>query len=385
MGIAVSNVVFDITTGCNLACKYPCFAYKDNRRATQEVADRLIDWLLDQPGDWKSLGFFGGEPLMHWKLMRWTMEEARRRAQERDQKITFSVTTNGTMLTEDIVKTLAENQCGVLLSIDGPPDIHDKMRVFVNGRGSSKQVMRAAELLLKHVDELPGLTARVTWHPQVHQEGRRVAEFLVDMGFPDVAICPVDEADYEAAGEAYVQAERELADWFIERTLQGRMPPLSFTTRYLQSIYNHRVLNKWQAQTQTCGAGKGLLGAGPDGSLYPCHRFAETPFLQRFKLGDVWTGLTPEREKFQWLNIYQMEFPFDCAKCPAWPYCSPPCIGVNGDFTGSLFKTVRGHCVWHRIHVSECIRIHETLLDNDYYHEQARQGFPIIKAGGDAT
>lgn len=380
MPIAVNNLVWDITTGCNLACRYPCFAYKDGRRSSREVADAMIDWLLAQPGREKGIGFFGGEPLLEWDLMLWTMQQARRRAAGAGQSFTFSVTTNGTLLTEEMADALAENRCGVLLSIDGPPDLHDRMRVHPNGAGSYAAAERAARMLIDRLDRLPSLTARATWHPLAHQQGRRAAEHLVDMGFPDVALCPVDEADYEAAGEAYVQAERDLADWFIERTRQGRMPPLSFTTRYLRLIYDHRVLNRYQPQLTLCGAGKGMLGVGPDGGLYPCHRFAETPYLQRFRLGDVWSGPSAERDKFEFLNVYQFEFPFECTKCPAWPYCTPPCVGVNGDFTGSLFVTVRGHCVWSRIHLAECVRIHETLLECDYYHDMARKGFG---SGGD--
>ncbi len=384
MPTPICNAVFDITTGCNLACKYPCFAHKDNRRATRDVADRLIDWLLEQTGQEKSIGFFGGEPLLEWDLMLWTMAEGRRRAAKRGQKMGFSVTTNGTLLTEEMVRAFVEHGCGVLLSIDGPPDIHDRARVFVDGRGTSSLVLEAAALLIGQAQSLPSLTARVTWQPLLHQDGRRVAEYLVDLGFPDVALCPVDEADYEAAGNGYVRSEHEVADFFIERTLAGRIPPLSFTTKYLVSIYNHLVLGRHQPQTGICGAAKGLVGVGPEGKLYPCHRFAETPFLRRFELGDVWRGLSGEETKFAGLNLYQFENPFECRKCSAWPYCQPPCIGVNGDYEGSLFKTVRGHCVWSRLHIAECVRIHEALLESDYYHEMARRQFAAARGGNGA-
>ena len=374
----ITNIVFDITLDCNFQCRYPCFVYKEPKRATKEVCSQLINFLLSvaPPGQPVSIGFFGGEPLLEWDLMAWTMEEGLKRAAMTGREIGFSVTTNGSLLTEDRIKFLASHKCGVLFSIDGPPEVNDLSRVYADGRGTFKDIAQAAKLVVAYKNQLPNLTARVTWNPEFHQRGREVAEFLVDMGFPDVAICPVEEADYEKVWDEYCQSEHELADFFIERTLQRRMPPLSFTTRYLSMIWQDNVLGNYQPQVTLCGAGRGMLGCDPEGNLYPCHRFPETPFLRKFKLGDIWHGLNwDEKAKYDLLNIYQFQFPYDCRTCEVWPYCGPPCIGVNGDFSGTIFRSVKGRCLWHKAHVKECKRIHETLKDDPYYRQMAGKGF----------
>ena len=52
------------------------------------------------------------------------------------RSIDFSLTTNATLLTPAIIEFLSENRIGVTVSMDGPPDLHDQLRVFANGQGS---------------------------------------------------------------------------------------------------------------------------------------------------------------------------------------------------------------------------------------------------------
>lgn len=51
------------------------------------------------------------------------------------------MTINGTLLTDEIIKFMKDNEVSLLISMDGPKEIHDKNRVFSNGMGSFDKIM----------------------------------------------------------------------------------------------------------------------------------------------------------------------------------------------------------------------------------------------------
>ena len=81
--------------------------------------------------------FFGGETLLNFSAAADNrVDYAKRKAAEAGKRVDFSLTTNATLLTEDIVDFLAEHRVGVTVSIDGDRELNDHMRVFHDGRGS---------------------------------------------------------------------------------------------------------------------------------------------------------------------------------------------------------------------------------------------------------
>uniref|UniRef100_UPI0025FAC161 radical SAM protein n=1 Tax=Phenylobacterium sp. TaxID=1871053 RepID=UPI0025FAC161 len=139
-------LVLNITNQCNLACTY-CYEFGADKIATPEgkpkymtleTASASVDFLLAQsPGrNAVHITFFGGETLMNFKLLRQVVEYAREQAAMQGRGIGFSLTTNATLLTDEIIEFLAENEIGVTVSMDGPPDLQDLRRVDKRGRGT---------------------------------------------------------------------------------------------------------------------------------------------------------------------------------------------------------------------------------------------------------
>ena len=72
--------------------------------------------------------FFGGETLLNFNSDAISVLYAKTQAAEVGKTVDFSLTTNATLLTEEIVDFLAENRIGVTVSIDGDKELHDRMR-----------------------------------------------------------------------------------------------------------------------------------------------------------------------------------------------------------------------------------------------------------------
>ena len=90
-----------LTNACNLSCSY-CYEQhnKDYGRFTTDTIRRAWDWLRDINHGNKTLQFFGGEPLIHQKLILDFLREHKEEVVSRKGYMSVSITTNGLLLTD---------------------------------------------------------------------------------------------------------------------------------------------------------------------------------------------------------------------------------------------------------------------------------------------
>src|SRR5271166_4111301 len=91
---------------CNLGCTY-CYAQQgafggEAKNMALETANRAVDLLLAQAGEGgkANLAFLGGEPLVNRPVIQAVTRRAAALAESRNIALSFSITTNGTLLTE---------------------------------------------------------------------------------------------------------------------------------------------------------------------------------------------------------------------------------------------------------------------------------------------
>jgi len=139
---------------CNLGCTY-CYAQQGEfggaaKNMALADAERAVDLLVDgaPPGARLNLAFLGGEPLVNRPVVQAATRRAVERAERRGVAITFSITTNGTLLTEADADFFETHGFAVTVSLDGPRAAHDALRPYKNGRGSFDTAMRRLEPLL---------------------------------------------------------------------------------------------------------------------------------------------------------------------------------------------------------------------------------------------
>jgi uncharacterized protein len=152
--VPVSVTLF-LTTACSLRCTY-CYASAGNRAEksmTLDTATRGIDFVMANAATLGSpyceVGYHGGgEPTMNWSVLTASFDYARERATERKIELRSSVATNG-ILNDAQVDWIVTHLSGANLSCDGLPEVHDRCRLTVSGKGSSESVLRT----LRRFDE----------------------------------------------------------------------------------------------------------------------------------------------------------------------------------------------------------------------------------------
>jgi uncharacterized protein len=310
---------------CNLGCTY-CYAQQGAfggapKSMDRETARQAVDLLLRDAaaGERFNLSFLGGEPLVNREVIRAATERGAALAKERGALLTFSITTNGTLLSPRDAEFFERFGFAVTISIDGSREQHDRLRPFKGGRGSYDMLLSRVEPLLAAQVAMQ-VSARVTVTP-VNLDLRATLDELVGLGFHSVGFSPMlssptgrnemGEPELEVMLGQMVECGAE-----FERRLAAR-------ERYpfMNMVNALREIHKGTHRPYSCGAGAGYLGVSADGDLAACHRFVGDA---EGAMGDVLTGIDRARQA-EWLSLRHVHRQEPCRDCWARYMCGGGC------------------------------------------------------------
>ncbi len=333
------QLVLIVTEDCNLRCRYCVYSgqYQGYRQYSHakmsfETAKAAIDYYyqLSQriylPDKLVFVNFYGGEPLLRLNFIKRCIAYARS-LEDENTPFSFGITTNGTLLTEELADYFIAQEVNLVFSLDGPKEEHDRNRVYPNGRGSFDQVMQALEMIRakdptfyrEHVmtntvydadtdllavndffverkDEFPpgGIVS-----PQRHDPGRRE---------PDNSSRRIDQEIELLRRYRHAKIGRAKHDtFFLER--------LAIGVRLVADRDYGRVDGLIDHFTGRCLPGT-KIAVRPDGTFHICERINEC-----FPIGDCKTGLNFERIR-DTITLYDNQVTQHCHSCVAQRFCS---------------------------------------------------------------
>jgi uncharacterized protein len=314
-----------IAQKCNLGCSY-CYASQGDfggspKNMPAEVALRAVNLLFADapPGSRVNLAFLGGEPLLNRSVLRQATEHAARLARACDVQAGFSITTNGTLLTDDDGAFFEAHGFAVTLSLDGPQEVHDELRPYKGGAGSYERIMRNARPLLTRQKRMQ-VSARVTVTAGNLSLSRTLNEFI-SLGFHSVGFSPLLNAfdgRNEMAGGHFRTMLAEMVECgreFERRLVKGERYP------FLNIVNALREIHRGTHRPYPCGAGAGYFGVSADGDLAACHRFVGEP---RGAMGNLITGIDRAGQS-RWLAERHVHKQEPCNQCWARYLCGGGC------------------------------------------------------------
>lgn len=166
----VEKLTLQVTQNCNLRCTYCSYSGMYNQRShsnnimSYDMMKKSVDFLIKHSIHSKKvdLGFYGGEPLLAFDKIKKLIIYIKQKYPYKE--LTYSLTTNGTIFTDEIIQFLSENEFNVMVSIDGPKELHDKNRVFSNGEGSFDKMMKN---LLYIKQKMPEFFSKISFNTVV--------------------------------------------------------------------------------------------------------------------------------------------------------------------------------------------------------------------------
>jgi len=314
-----------IAQKCNLGCSY-CYAQQGEfggaaKNMSAETAHAAVDLLIGAaaPGARVNLAFLGGEPLVNRSVLQSATRYAAELAQRRGVTLTFSITTNGTLLSTADADFFEDFGFAVTVSLDGPREVHDSLRVYKDGRGSFDRIMQNVQPLVSRQRRMQ-VSARVTVTPN-NLSLRRALDDFIHAGFHSVGFSPMLSA---ANGNGEMQADDlelmlgEMIDCgreFERRTQAGERYP------FANMLNAMREIERGTHRPYPCGAGAGYFGVSADGDLSPCHRFVGDSDTV---MGSLSTGVDAKRQS-EWLADRHVHQQQPCRECWARYLCGGGC------------------------------------------------------------
>lgn len=368
----VKAICLHVAHDCNLRCKY-CFAgtgaFGGSRTLMNfETGKKGIDFVLELSGhrDHCEVDFFGGEPLLNFEVVKDLVEYGRKAAAALNKTIKFTLTTNGVLLDEKVQSFLEQEEISVVLSLDGRPEVHDRMRPFAGGQASySKVTQRIKQFVTKRPDSSPYALGTYYYvrgtYTHFNLDFDRDVLHMADLGIKQISVEPVvaEPGDSYAFQEGDLEKIREAYDRLGEELVKRRAQDQGFNFFHFNiALDQGPCLNK---RLSGCGAGHEYVAISPEGDLYPCHQFVGQ---EAYKLGSLYNP-DPYQLKAQVVKDFRDAHVFSkpsCQDCWARFACSGGCHAANVAFTQKLTEVYPLGCELQRkrLEVALYVNIKET-------------------------
>ncbi|WP_307499739.1 PapB family radical SAM/SPASM ranthipeptide maturase [Paenibacillus brasilensis] len=299
-----------------------------------QIAKAAVDFLIQQSGEMEQLNitFFGGEPLLNFPLMQETVHYVNKQSQIHHKKFSFSITTNGTLITPKIKSFFYKHHFGVQTSIDGDEKTHNFNRFFKGGQGSY-------DLLLKRTKEMRNdhkIGARGTVTP-VELDLHKSFDHLVKLGFRKIYLSP---ALYSLSDEHYDILSKEMVK-LVERFQELLENEDYATAKKMSNVLG--MLSKIHSggpRIHFCGAGTNAVAVDVRGNLFPCHRFVGE---DECSIGNLFDEDKLSRQ-YDFIENSTIRNRTTCSNCWAKNLCGGGCHQENFSENGNINQPVGKLC-----------------------------------------
>lgn len=362
------SVTFVVTEDCCLQCSYCYETKKSKKRMALETGKQIVDYLFElyeknEPDGFINqhtkaliLDFIGGEPLLEidliYKICDYFWEKALEKRSPWADTFRISITTNGILYFQKEVQEFInkfKKRLSITVTIDGDKEMHDKCRIYPDGRGSWEESW-AAETDMNQRFNIKNPGTKVTISPENLQYLEHTIRFFIENGYREIFGNPIYEHKWnvEEAKEYYKQL-KNIADMMLEAYKNGDIIRCALFDDFFFNAIPEIENQVW------CGGSGEMLAFDTEGLAYPCLRYMEMSLNGEQKpliIGDCYRGIYTDPcekkllEELKGVNrrsqntdeCYYCPIARGCASCTAWDYQS----------SGSLYKRSTNICWMHK-------------------------------------
>ena len=388
----IQRLILFVADQCNLSCAY-CY-YSDSYGSTKNLKGNLMDWNMakdaidfylsrskeNDKSKEQAICFYGGEPFLNFGIIRKSVEYVKNRR----KGIPIAISTNLTLLDNDILKFLIDKHIFLSVSLDGPKELHDRYRVFKNGQGSFDKVIENLKKIYKRDKEYfyNNLVFNVIAAPpidyvKIHnffsKEDLFSKSWFANVGKISYTGEPRFKEKYGIDRTKGQETEKELFKMFEEKVVKEGTCKDKFLFRFYYQqfwrLYNRRMqpFPKIIKERSACIPGQLRLLVDPSGDLYPCEKGIST-----FKIGSIEEGINYDK-CFSLVREYTNIRTKLCTNCWAIRFCNSCYLGAEKK--GKLSKeTKKKECESIIMHWGVTLkRFAEIMEDNPKAFEESRK------------
>jgi uncharacterized protein len=335
----LAEILIANTWACNLNCTY-CFVRNreltaNHSRMSPEMAVQVVD-ALDQGlthVEKICIHFYGGEPLTNIPAIEAMVNRA---AEKSAGRFGFAITTNGAILDcQAVYEIMDKGNFQIILSIDGPREIHDQCRRTVSGEPTHEKVLKFLSGIREHTRcwVRGSAVVRSGWSLK---EAVSYLESLPIDAIKAQAVRAGDQTPYVLTGNEkarYLRELEEIGEFVIKELEVGRAPKDDrFSSRVLQLLAGKR-------RESFCGAGYTSFGITPDGTILPCILIERSgnELGHIFDEGAAWL-----QKGIEWRERRRNRV--ECGNCDSLTLCGGGCDAVMSVCGEDECEIVRKNC-----------------------------------------
>lgn len=359
----INSININVTQVCNLKCVYceaggdGSYGRPEKRIALQQAVPALQKLLEKVPnGGEFTVTFVGGEPLLYPDGIKILAEHCRETLSQRGIDLQFRVVTNGTLFNSEIIQLLAEYKTNIVVSVDGPPELQDRIRPTAGGKGSSQKLGEGLKLLTENKDRLGFITLRSIFGPH-NTDVAPVYEYFKQFDFGGYEFNFDVTCSDPGLSEAYASSMSLTAAQVFKSGGEQSLRKIRFYDRVFDRLDRRvRVQN-------FCDSGKSFAVLDAQGSVFKC------PWETNSKAKSVGQGNAFQIEDLQDIEMSLIEHN-NCGACWARHLCGGGCMYAHGLATGAPSKPDPIYCKRTRSLISDAILFYLESREVDY--EEAR-------------
>ena len=324
--------IFVLTNICNMSCVY-CQAKDDVsvvcHKMTKEVAEKSVDIALSSPSRYLTFEFQGGEPLANFEVLKHIIEYTEEH--KRGKNICYSIVTNLSLMTEEILDYLIEHKVNISTSIDGNKEIHDENRRFHNEAGTFDTVISQIRKIQDRGYEVGAIQ---TTTKQSLSKAKEIIDTYVELNQTGIFIRPLtrlgtaervwDSIGYTA--EEFLTFYEKCLRYIIELNKAGIDICERHAVIFLKKIISGYAENYMELRSP-CGATIGQMAYFYDGNVFTCDegRMLYEMGKDAFKLGNVFESTYDDLMQSPTCKAVcvssLLEGQLNCCDCVYQPYC----------------------------------------------------------------
>ena len=330
---------------CNLACKYCFIGALDDKETIvmsestiANIAEKFTKYFREKKLNKVEIIFYGAEPLIAFDVIQKVVDKFDNIS---DILFNYSIVTNGTLLSKDIIDWLVYKNISIGISLDGYQEINDINRIYKQGNSSVYETVIKNVHMLKRRKINFGLSITLT--PIILKNTEKYLDWLKEIDVKNINFNLLH----------YTQPTNEWENYYIEASkflfkVYDCLQPYGIIDDRLQRKV--RAFNSKYFKYNDCGAvGGNQICVAPNGDVTVCHGYwhSDKERCGNINVNSISDLINHDNFK-KWktnLTINKKE----CLICPAIHICGGGCAMQSGTIFNSQFELDKGFCL-HTMH-----------------------------------
>lgn len=343
--------IFVVSKNCNYNCIYCQAGNLNNNRdclMSEDIAKKAVDIAFDTPSKDVSFEFQGGEPLTNFEIIKYIVDYSKEKnsfLSETDKKyITYNIVSNLSLLTDDMMSFVKNNDIYICTSIDGNKELQNTNRPYASGDSYESTVHNFKKLQEQQVN----VSALLTTTKFSLNQYKSIVDEYVKLNMDRICIRPLTNVckannNWDRIGylpEEFIKFYKLALDYIIKINRKGYRLVEGMASIFLTKILNNDSINYMELRSP-CGASIGQMAYYYDGNVFTCDegRMLYEMGDDKFLIGNVTKNtrldiITNSKVK-DICRASCLECSHICHSCVYMPYCGT-CPVINYSVTKQL-------------------------------------------------